>query len=360
MAFCTHCGAPVPDGARFCTKCGSPIAAAPAAPQTGPQQPPYQGQPVQAQPVRPAQPAPPPDRPAAPSPQGIVIDAPEGATVTISDAPPQETSVQAPAEKGEFVLVQWDKPKQEQQPRAQGQQAPQYRQPQYPQQPQQQTYRQPYQQPRQQPYQQPPQPPKRRRRGGCLSTLLVLAVLIGAGIYLYPKYSSFIPPEIRAYIEQIIGKPVTTHPETLAGITFDLDDGFSVTDQYPLDGGANVVLAPVDVASDTDMMQLILLPGILDGADDMPAGQLATLLKDSVRKMADNIAGNYGLDLDYPVTFDESKVFPIAYATFDGEDGNGNPFHCHAETVLRGRDDRHRQLFRRRQREDAFPHGPHL
>ena len=201
---------------------------------------------------------------------------------------------------------------------------------------------QPYYGP-QQPYYPPPQPPKRKRRGGCLSTLLVLAVLIGAGIYLYPKYSSFIPPEIRAYIEQFTDKlkggldalkPVTTHPETLAGITFDLDDGFSVTDQYPLDGGANVVLAPVEGASDTDMMQLILLPGILDGADDMPAGQLATLLKDSVRKMADNIAGNYGLDLDYPVTFDESKVFPIAYATFDGEDGNGNPFHCHAETVL--------------------------
>ena len=128
---------------------------------------------------------------------------------------------------------------------------------------------QPYYGP-QQPYYPPPQPPKRRRRGGCLSTLLVLAVLIGAGIYLYPKYSSFIPPEIRAYIEQFTGKlkggldslkPVSTHPETLAGITFDLDDGFSVTDQYPLDGGANVVLAPVDGASDTDMMQLILLPG---------------------------------------------------------------------------------------------------
>ena len=86
----------------------------------------------------------------------------------------------------------------------------------------QQPYYGPPQQPyygQQQPYYPPPQPPKRRRRGGCLSTLLVLAVLIGAGIYLYPKYSSFIPPEIRAYIEQIIGKPVTTHPETLAGIT---------------------------------------------------------------------------------------------------------------------------------------------
>jgi hypothetical protein len=196
---------------------------------------------------------------------------------------------------------------------------------------------QPYYGPPQQPYYMPPQPPapkRKKKRGGCLSTLVLLAALIGAGIYLYPKISSYIPPEIRAFIEQFIGKPVTTHPETIAGITFDLDDGFSVTDQYPLDGGANVVLAPVDGGSDTDMMQLILLPGILDDAGDMPAGQLATLLKDSVRKMADNIAGSYGLDLDYPVTFDDSKVFPIAYATFDGEDDNGNPFYCHAETVL--------------------------
>lgn len=140
MAFCTNCGAPVPDGARFCTKCGAPITAAPAAPQPKPQQPPYQGQPV---------------KPAASAPQGIVIDAPEGATVTISDVPPQETSVQAPAEKGEFVLVNWDEPKPKNQPRTQAQQPayqqpPQYRQPQYPQ--------QPY--PQQQPYQQAPQYPQ--------------------------------------------------------------------------------------------------------------------------------------------------------------------------------------------------------
>ena len=204
---------------------------------------------------------------------------------------------------------------------------------------------QPYYGP-QQPYYMPPQPPapkRRKKRGGCLSTLLILAALIAAGIYLYPKISDHIPPEARAGIEQFFGKlkggldslkPVSTHPETIAGITFDLDDGFSVTDQYPLDGGANVVLTPNDSGSDTDMMQLILLPDILDDGDAIPTEQLATLLKDSVRKLADIVARSYGLDLNYPVTFDETKVFPIAYATFDGEDDNGNPFYCHAETVL--------------------------
>ena len=82
------------------------------------------------------------------------------------------------------------------------------------------------------------------------------------------------------------------------------------------------------------MMQLILLPGIMDDAGDLSTEQLSALLKDSVRKLADNVAGNLGVDLDYPVTFDESKVFPIAYTTFDGQDDNGNPFYCHAETAL--------------------------
>ena len=195
---------------------------------------------------------------------------------------------------------------------------------------------QPYYGPPQQPYYspQPPAPKRKKKRGGCLSTLLVLAALIAAGIYLYPKISSYIPPEIRAFIEQFIGKPVTTHPETIAGITFDLDDGFSVTEQFPLDNGANVVLTPVDGGSGTEMLNLILLPDILDGTKDIPGGQLSALLESSVRKLADVVVKNYGLDPDYPVTFDESKVFPIAYATFDGEDDNGNPFYCHAETVL--------------------------
>ncbi len=35
MAFCTKCGAQVPDGTAFCTTCGSPMAA--AAPQAAPQ-----------------------------------------------------------------------------------------------------------------------------------------------------------------------------------------------------------------------------------------------------------------------------------------------------------------------------------
>ena len=39
MAFCTKCGAQVPDGSVFCTSCGAPVNAAPASEQPAPQQP---------------------------------------------------------------------------------------------------------------------------------------------------------------------------------------------------------------------------------------------------------------------------------------------------------------------------------
>lgn len=171
MAFCTHCGAPLADGARFCTSCGTPTAApnAPQASGPAPSQP-VQPQPVQPQPVqpRPTQPVQPVS--ATTTPQGgIVIDAPEGATVTISDTPAQETSVQAPTEKGEFVVASWSAPKPAQpqpQPQPQPQQPayrqpvqPQNAQPAYPQQPQYQQPQLQYQQPQyQQPQYQQPQP----------------------------------------------------------------------------------------------------------------------------------------------------------------------------------------------------------
>ena len=179
MAFCTHCGAPLADGARFCTSCGTPTAA-PTAPQASG---PAPSQPVQPQPVQPVH--------ATTTPQGgIVIDAPEDATVTISDAQPQETSVQAPTEKGEFVVASWTAPKPAQpqpQPQPQPQQPayrqpvqPQFQQPTYPQQPQYQQPQPQYQQPQypQQPVQETSAPPKKKR------SLLgwIVVILVGIAI----------------------------------------------------------------------------------------------------------------------------------------------------------------------------------
>ena len=81
MAFCTRCGAPLPDGARFCTKCGAPVPRA---------QSPQPGKPV-----------------VQSTPEGIVIDVPPGSTVTVSDAP-QESTLSAPAGGGEFILGSWN------------------------------------------------------------------------------------------------------------------------------------------------------------------------------------------------------------------------------------------------------------
>lgn len=74
MKFCTHCGAQLPDGAKFCRQCGAKIA-----PKVN---------------ARPSDDG-----------QGIVIDAPEGATVTISDAP--NGGSKAPDKEGEFFIASW-------------------------------------------------------------------------------------------------------------------------------------------------------------------------------------------------------------------------------------------------------------
>ena len=74
MAFCTHCGAQLPAGAKFCTSCGKSVVTA--------------------------------------GPQGIVIDAPPGTTVTISDpVPGGGSSVKASPASGESVLASWSAPK---------------------------------------------------------------------------------------------------------------------------------------------------------------------------------------------------------------------------------------------------------
>ena len=178
MKYCTNCGAQLPDGAKFCTSCGTPIATAP-------------------DPVR-----------ATTTPQGgIVIDAPPGSTVSISDGPQAPSSVEAPAQSGEFTMISWDEPGSPaaqqpqarpqqpsyQQPQARPQQQPSYQQPQQPYRQQQPQYQQPpqyqqqpqqpyYQQPQypQQPYQQAPAPapPKKKKRGVLVWILIILGGLV--------------------------------------------------------------------------------------------------------------------------------------------------------------------------------------
>ncbi|MBO4673086.1 MAG: zinc-ribbon domain-containing protein [Bacteroidaceae bacterium] len=75
MTFCTQCGQQLMPGAKFCTRCGAKVYI-----------------PVSAR--------------TSDDGKGIVIDAPEDATVTISEV--YETK--APDTEGEFVVSSWSNP----------------------------------------------------------------------------------------------------------------------------------------------------------------------------------------------------------------------------------------------------------
>lgn len=171
MRYCTHCGNPIPDGARFCTGCGTPV-----------------------HPVVSARPS--------DDGRGIVIDAPEDAQVVISDA---VESVAAPEGEGEFVAASWSAPKpapaqqqpaqpqwqQPQQPAAQWQQPQQPAAQWQPAQPQQPQWQQPTRPVMQQPQWQSAQPrpqtpgaPQKKKAGfgkmllGLVITILLIAFLL--------------------------------------------------------------------------------------------------------------------------------------------------------------------------------------
>lgn len=78
MAFCIHCGTSLPDGAKFCPVCGNPVVTTSAR--------------------------------TSPDGRGIIIDAPKGSTVSISDGPEKSSTVDAPELKGEFTLSEWNEP----------------------------------------------------------------------------------------------------------------------------------------------------------------------------------------------------------------------------------------------------------
>ena len=151
MAFCTHCGASVPDGAQFCTRCGTPLT--PAGDSA----------------------------PFVPEPQGGAQQAfaPESAPLQ----PSGEADITAPASGGAFVSARWTLPKEQARPQAPAQ-PPQYAQPQAPY--GQQPYgAQPFAQPQapyQQPYGQQPQyysqQAPARKKNLSMGKILLIAVLV--------------------------------------------------------------------------------------------------------------------------------------------------------------------------------------
>lgn len=84
--FCTQCGKPLVPGARFCTYCGAPVGGVVIdAPE---------GSTVTVSDEAPSGAA------------GVVIDAPEGSTVTVSDTPPEleDTDISASSQPGEVTF----------------------------------------------------------------------------------------------------------------------------------------------------------------------------------------------------------------------------------------------------------------
>ena len=165
MAFCTHCGAQLPDGVKFCTSCGTPVAASNVS-----------------------------ARPSADG-RGIVIDAPAGSTVSFSQ------STHASETKGEEEMSAWGEfvpdGQEQQRPAAPSRPAPPqapyqqaYQQAFHPQQAQQQ-YQQPPQPHYQQPaYQQPVQEPEKPKKKLTFGRILYLALVIIIGLYLLSQLIS--------------------------------------------------------------------------------------------------------------------------------------------------------------------------
>ena len=123
-----------------------------------------------------------------------------------------------------------------------------------------------------------------------------------------------------------------SYPVSVGSITFDVYDHFSIFKREPLDPGENLVFLPD--GSNSEALYLIVLPDILPNAADVPADNLAGMLKNSTRKLVDAVVSSFNINQGYSVTYDDHGRYPIAYANLDGKDSDGNAVTCHAETAL--------------------------
>lgn len=127
---------------------------------------------------------------------------------------------------------------------------------------------------------------------------------------------------------------VPTRPVSAAGITFEMNKDYFIARREPLDPGENLLIIPDGNHADCDQLHLLLIPDILPEADRVPSARISELLKSSTGKLADAVAGVYGLKKNYSIEYDGSGLYPIAYTNFTGKDDQGSPFSCHTETAL--------------------------
>lgn len=121
-----------------------------------------------------------------------------------------------------------------------------------------------------------------------------------------------------------------SHPVNASGITFDLYDHYTITQRDPMDPGEGLMIVPANGDPDTEQLYLLILPDILPQNANVSAERLSALLENSVRKLADVVVRAHKLNKNYSVTYDDSGLYPIAYANLR----KGSSLTCHTETAL--------------------------
>ena len=178
-----------------------------------------------------------------------------------------------------------------------------------------------------------PEPAPKKKRGRGILGLLLLATLVVAGVFLYPRIKALIGPEPGDRIEYD-DRPQASYPETAGGIAFDLDADFEIAERDPLDPGETLIIDPKGPYADSERLYLVLNTDIVSDIGDIPAGKLSELMQMAARRMADVIVNNYGLSKDYKVFYDKDGDHPTATIDFTGEDDQALPITCHVESKL--------------------------
>lgn len=304
MAFCPHCGAPLPDGTRFCTKCGMTLVGEATATEHEPDKPfSLENDWI------------PDPQPGAPAPG-------PGPAYTPPQPPP--APVQAPPVQPSAYT----------------------RQPVYRQTPVQPPYTPSAPQP-------PTAAPKKKKKGGCLLGILLLLALAAAAVYLIPRIhiggeplpDRLDDPVVSDYDIQssvLIGQDnpgaeLTQHPETvtLAGVSFEMPSDYTCSKRFDLGNSEACLLVP-EKSSGQGRMMIRIYPDVLNGVDGLTEEEVTDILSAAVDNLAGVLANKeksgYDLDYDYEVIRDDD-FYPLCYANLAWPDKDRH-FTSHTEAIL--------------------------
>lgn len=294
MRFCTHCGAQVPDNSKFCTACGTPI------------------------------------------------DAPDEATVVISD--PEEEVVEASDVEGEFTAASWS-PEPEAQPQPQAQPRPQP-------QPQARPAAQPVNQPA---YRQKAEPGEKKK--GCLHSLwlyikiialvvaLVLAAVITKEIFSgkgnqdgeslpqqevyqntpktpkavegdgFQSLDELTDSEREEYTNALMGrtdnKVAREKKVTVGTVTFLLSGEYKIASRERLQNGEACIIVPKNATNQRNRLKLVIVHGDSEEAYGFTSEEMYGFLSGALDELEEELAeGKY--DMHYEDNSD-GKYFPHCY-----------------------------------------------